>query len=495
MNDTTGHVESYFATGTIAGLPQGHFIDGRIVAAAVGARMPSYDPGTGKVFAEFAAGDAADIERAVAAAQAGFRRWRGTRPELRVQVLMRMAELLRANAARLAVTDSVDSGKTLAEAEGDVASTARLFEYYAGAADKLEGNSIPLGPDYMSWSLREPVGVTAHIIPWNYPTSTFGRGVAPALAAGCAVVAKPAETTPFTALLMAELLCEAGLPEGVVNVVTGLGGTAGAALAVHPGVQHLTFTGSVATGVRVMQSAAPNITRLTLELGGKSPLIALADCDLEAAVEGALSAVFCNAGQVCSAGSRLVVERPIHAALLERLQAKTRALTLGHGLHNPQMGAINSAQHLERIDGHVERARRRGCRILCGGHPTRDPQTGVGWFFEPTIIDELAPDDPIVQQEIFGPVLAVQVVDDEAAALAAANCTEYALVAGIYTRDIGRALRLAREVDAGQVTINEYWAGGVAVPFGGNRKSGFGKEKGQEGLDAYLRTKTITARL
>lgn len=495
MKDTAGQVAAYFATGTIAGLPQGHFIDGRSVAAAAGARMPSYDPGTGKAFAEFAAGDAADIERAVAAAQAGFRRWRGTKPERRAQVLMRMAELLRANAARLAVTDSVDSGKTLAEAEGDVASTARLFEYYAGAADKLEGRSIPLGPDYMSWSLREPVGVTAHIIPWNYPTSTFGRGVAPALAAGCAVVAKPAETTPFTALLMAELLCEAGLPEGVVNVVTGLGSTAGAALAVHPGVQHLTFTGSVATGVRVMQSAAPNITRLTLELGGKSPLIALADCDLEAAVEGALSAIFSNAGQVCSAGSRLVVERPIHADLLDGLLSKTRALTLGHGLRNPQMGAINSALHLERIGGHVDRARQRGCRILCGGHPTHDPQTDAGWFFEPTIIDDLAPEDPVVQQEIFGPVLAVQVVDDEAAALAAANGTEYGLVAGIYTRDIGRALRLAREVDAGQVTINEYWAGGVAVPFGGNRKSGFGKEKGQEGLDAYLRTKTITARL
>jgi aldehyde dehydrogenase (NAD+)/betaine-aldehyde dehydrogenase len=495
MNEIAGQVAAYFATGTIAGLPRGHFIDGRSVDAAAGARMPSHDPGTGKVFAEFAAGDAADIERAVAAAQAGFCRWRDTRPERRAQVLMRMAELLRANAARLAVTDAVDSGKTLAEAEGDVASTARLFEYYAGAADKLEGRSIPLGPDYMSWSLREPVGVTAHIIPWNYPTSTFGRGVAPALAAGCAVVAKPAETTPFTALLMAELLCEAGLPEGVVNVVTGLGSTAGAALAVHPGVQHLTFTGSVATGVRVMQSAAPNITRLTLELGGKSPLIALADCDLEAAVEGALSAIFSNAGQVCSAGSRLVVERPIHADLLDRLLAKTRALTLGHGLRNPQMGAINSAQHLERIGGHVEGARRRGCRILCGGHPTHDPQTGVGWFFEPTIIDDLAAEDPVVQQEIFGPVLAVQVVDDEAAALAAANGTEYALVAGIYTRDIGRALRLAREIDAGQVTINEYWAGGVAVPFGGNRKSGFGKEKGQEGLDAYLRTKTITARL
>ncbi|MFM7785900.1 MAG: aldehyde dehydrogenase family protein, partial [Gammaproteobacteria bacterium] len=458
-------------------------------------RMTSFDPGNGKAFAEFAAGDAADVERAVEAARRGLQRWRRSRPAERCRVLNRMAALMRENAAFLAVVEAVDSGKTLAEAEGDVASSARLFEYYAGAADKLEGRSIPLGPDYMNWTLREPVGITAHIIPWNYPTSTFARGIAPALAAGCSVVAKPAETTPFTALLMAGLLCEAGLPEGVVNVVTGLGAEAGSPLATHPAISHITFTGSVATGVRVMQAVAPNVTRLTLELGGKSPLIALDDCDVEAAAEGALGAIFCNAGQVCSAGSRLIVQRAIHADLMDALVDRSRAIAFGHGLRNPAMGAVNSELHLARIASHLERARERGCRIVAGGRSAADPATGSGWFFEPTVIDSLASDDPAVQQEIFGPVLAVQVVEDDEAAIAAANCTEYALVAGIYTRDVGRALRLARDVDAGQVTINEYWAGGVELPFGGNRKSGFGREKGLEGLDAYTHTKSITARL
>ena len=488
-------IEQYFATGALPGLPEGHLIDGHFVASGSGARMASVDPGNGKVFAEFAAGDAKDVARAVESAARGFEIWRRTRPAERCRVLNRMAALIREHAAYLSVVESVDSGKTLAEAEGDVSASARLFEYYAGAADKLEGTSIPLGPDYMSWSIREPVGVTAHIIPWNYPTSTFARGVAPSIAAGCTVVAKPAETTPFTALLMARLLCEAGLPPGVVNVVTGLGSAAGEPLAVHPKIAHVTFTGSVGTGVRVMQQVAPNVTRLTLELGGKSPLVALDDCDVEAAAEGALSAIFCNAGQVCSAGSRLVVSRAIHADLMQRLLEKTRALTLGHGLRNPHMGPLNSELHLGRVKAHVDRARERGAAILCGGNPTQDPASGGGFFFEPTIIDTLATNDPAVQQEIFGPVLAVQVVDSDEAALAAANGTEYGLIAGVYSRDIGRALRLARDLDAGQVSINEYWAGGVEVPFGGNRKSGFGKEKGLEGMDAYLRTKCITARI
>jgi aldehyde dehydrogenase (NAD+)/betaine-aldehyde dehydrogenase len=495
QKSTAELIADYFASGALPGLPTGHLIDGHFVPAASGATMQSFDPGNGRVFAEFAAGDAQDVARAVESASRGFQLWRHARPAERSRVLNQMAALLREHAAYLSVVEAIDSGKTLAEAEGDVAASARLFEYYAGAADKLEGISIPLGPDYMSWTLREPVGVTAHIIPWNYPTSTFARGVAPAIAAGCSVVAKPAETTPFTALLMGRLLCEAGLPPGVVNVITGLGSAVGEPLATHPQVAHVTFTGSVGTGVRVMQQVAPNVTRLTLELGGKSPLVALDDCDVEAAAEGALSAIFCNAGQVCSAGSRLVVSRAIHAELMQRLLEKTRALTLGHGLRNPHMGALNSALHLERVKGHVDRARARGCAIVAGGNVTHDPATGTGWFFEPTIIDGLATDDAAVQQEIFGPVLAVQVVDSDEAALAAANATDYGLIAGVYSRDIGRALRMARDLDAGQVSINEYWAGGVELPFGGNRKSGFGKEKGLEGLSAYLRTKCITARI
>jgi len=303
----------------------------------------------------------------------------------------------------------------------------------------------------MAWSLREPVGITAHVIPWNYPTSTFVRSIAPALAAGCTVVAKPAETTPFTALLIGQLLLDAGLPAGVVNVVTGLGTAAGAALVAHPVVRHVTFTGSAPTGIRVALAAAPNITSLTLELGGKSPLIALSDCDVEAASDGALWAIYSNAGQVCSAGSRLIVHRSIHAQLLERLVAKTRALRVGHGLCGPDVGAINSAQQLARIAACVADACKRGRQVLVGGQEGANDVRDTGWFYSPTILDDLPADDACVREEIFGPVLAVQVAEDDNHALTLANGTDYALVAGIYSRDIGRALRMARDVDAGQV--------------------------------------------
>ncbi len=487
-------IKAYFAEGTLPGLPDGHFIGGRIVANSDGDWLESYDPGNGQAFARFGAGKGEDVSRAVEAAQQGLAVWRDTPPATRCQVLNRAAALIRERSDYLAVVEAVDSGKTLAEARGDVRSCIRLFEYYAGIADKLEGRSIPLGPGLTSWTEREPVGITAQIIPWNYPSSTFVRGVAPALAAGCAVVAKPAETTPFTALLLAQWLHEAGVPAGAVNVVTGLGHDAGAPLVCHPSIAHVTFTGSVATGVGVMQAVAPNVTQLTLELGGKSPLVALADCDVDKAVDGALWAIFSNAGQICSAGSRLVVERSIHAEMMDKLVARTRTLKLGHGLKDPDVGAINSRQHLDRIARHVEAARGRGCSILTGGNATHDPASNSGWFFEPTIIDDLAPADPAIQQEIFGPVLSVQVVEGEEEALAMANATEFGLVAGIYTSDIGKALRLARKIDAGQVTINDYWAGGIEVPFGGNRKSGFGREKGIEGIDAYVRTKAITIR-
>ncbi|WP_259783060.1 aldehyde dehydrogenase family protein [Aestuariispira ectoiniformans] len=488
-------IADYFDRAQMPSLPTGHFINGAFVAGDSGEKLQSFDPATGEAFAEFVAGNATDVDKALAAATKGFEAWRKTKPADRVALLNRAAALMRQNHDLLSFMETLDSGKTLAEAEGDVAGSARLLEYYAGAADKLDGRSVPMGPDQMAWTVREPVGVTAHIIPWNYPTSTFVRGVAPALAAGCSVVAKPAETTPFTALMIAELLSEAGLPDGVMNVVTGLGGDAGAPLVVDPRVKHVTFTGSVATGVNVMQAVAPNVTRLTLELGGKSPLIALSDCDVEAAAEGALWAIFSNSGQICSAGSRLIVHRDIHNALMDKLLTRAKGLKVGHGLRNPDMGAINSQAHLDRVSAHVERAKARGCNIVTGGNVMTDPETGKGWFFEPTIIDDLAQDDPAVQEEIFGPVLAVQVVDSDEEALQAANGTEYGLVTGIYSRDISRALRLARDVDAGQISINDYWAGGIELPFGGNGKSGFGREKGWEGLDAYTKFKSITVKL
>jgi len=483
-------------TGTLAGLPDGHLIAGASCASVRGERMETIDPGNGRVFATFAAGGAEDVDRAVVAAATALRGpWRGMAPALRGRVLQRVAQLIRVNADRLAVVECLDSGKRLVEAQGDIAGAANCFEYYAGACDKHEGSSIPLGPQYLAYTLNEPVGVTAHIIPWNYPLSTAARGIAPALAAGCTVVAKPAEQTPLTALMLGELCLQAGVPAGVCNVVTGTGAQAGAALVRHPGVDHVSFTGSVATGVNVMQAAAPNVTRLLLELGGKSPVVVLADCDLPAAVEGVLGAIFENAGQICSAGSRLVIARSIHAEFVQRLVERARAMTLGHGLRNPDLGPVSSDAHLRKIAGYVERARQRGAEVLCGGKMAHDPHTGQGWFYEPTVLDGLLPSDEVVQEEIFGPVLCVQVFDEPEEALALANGTRFGLVAGIFTRDFDAAHRLARDIDAGQVFINEYFAGGISVPFGGNKMSGFGREKGLEALRSYCKLKAVAARI
>lgn len=487
-------VAEALATGTIAGLPDGHYIDGRIVAGS--ARVESFDPGRGAPFATFAAGNADDVDRAVRAARAAFAGpWRRTSPAERGRILYRAAALIREHAERLAVVESLDSGKRLVEARGDVAGAARAFEYYAGACDKLQGETIPLGPDYLGYTIVEPAGVCAQVVPWNYPISTTARGLAPALAAGCTVVVKPAETTPFTALMLAQILTQAGLPDGVCNVVTGTGRDAGAPLVAHPGIDHVTFTGSVPTGIGVMQSAATNVTRVVLELGGKSPIVVLADCDVDVAVENVFNAIFENAGQICSAGSRLVVARAVHAPIVERLAQRARGLKLGHGLRDPDLGPVNSAAQQQRIDAMVNRARGRGVAIVTGGHACADPATGQGWFFEPTILDDVPADDDAVQQEIFGPVLCVQVFDDLEEAVALANGTQYALVAGVFTRDFAAAHRLARDIDAGQVYINEYFAGGIEVPFGGNRRSGFGREKGLEGLRSYCRTKSVAARL
>ena len=484
------------ATGTLAGLPNSHFINGAWRASLSGDRMLSVDPGTGEAFAEFAAGGADDVNAAVQAAQSALTGpWHQLTPAQRGQMLHRVAALIRTHANRLAVTETLDSGKRLSEALGDVAGAAATFEYYAGACDKHQGDSIPLGENYLAYTLNEPIGVTAHIIPWNYPLSTAARGLAPALAAGCTVVAKPAEQTPLTALMLGQLCAEAGLPAGVCNMITGTGRATGAALVRHPGVQHISFTGSVTTGIDVMQGAAPNITRLVLELGGKSPVVVLADCDIDAAVDNVLGAIFENAGQICSAGSRLVIDRAIHADFTERLVKRARALTLGHGLRNAGMGAVNSLAHLDKIAGYVDRARSRGVAVRCGGRRAHDPVTGKGWFYEPTILDDVAANDEAVQEEIFGPVLCVQIFDDLDEAVALANGTNFGLVAGIFTRDFSRAHQLARRIDAGQVFINEYFAGGISVPFGGNKRSGFGREKGLEALRCYSKIKSVAARL
>ncbi|KZM51475.1 aldehyde dehydrogenase family protein [Labrenzia sp. OB1] len=484
-------VQDYLKTGMLVSLPDGHFIDGRFTAAS-DRKMESFDPGRAEVFAEFSLGREADMDRAIAAAEKAAKHWRHVAPAERCRILNTVARVLWENADRLSVIEVVDSGKTLAEASGDVQASARLFEYYAGAADKLDGRSVNLGSAYTAFTMREPVGVTGHIIPWNYPTSTFARGVAPALAAGCSVVAKPAETTPFTALVMAQLLSEAGVPDGLVNVVTGLGTDVGAKMAQDPRIKQLTFTGSVATGVHVAQMTTPNVTRLTLELGGKSPLLAFQDADPDKVADGAYWAIFSNSGQICSAGSRLILHKSIRDEVLAILAERARKIKTAHGLTAPDMGAINSDLHLSRIKAHVDAAKARGANILTGGDVTTDADTGKGWFFQPTIIADLQPDDPAVQEEIFGPVLAVQNFETEEEAVALANGTEFGLVASVYTSDVGRSMRIASALDCGQVSVNDYWAGGLELPFGGNKKSGYGREKGWEGLDAYTKVKSIT---
>jgi aldehyde dehydrogenase (NAD+) len=494
--DRAGLVEEARRSGTLAGLPSGHFIGGRFVASISGAQMESFDPGRGVPFATFAAGDGEDIARAVAAARSALSGpWSRMTPAARGEILMRASHLLRERAARFAVVETLDSGKLLSEADGDVGGVVRCLAYFAGAADKLQGDSVPLGPDYLGVTIEEPVGVVAQIVPWNYPLSTAARGIAPALAAGCTLVVKPAEQTPFTTLMLAELLHEAGLPDGVLNVVAGTGAEAGAALVGHPDIDHITFTGSVATGQRVMRAAAEHVTRLQLELGGKSPIVLMADCEIEAAVEGVIGAIYENAGQICSAGSRLIVEDAIAQDVLARLVARVEAMTPGHGLSDAQIGPINSAQQLARVSAHVERARAAGNRILTGGGIVPPQECAGGWFYRPTIILARGLDDPLVQEEIFGPVLTVQIVTGLEDAIAAANATSYALVAGIYTRDLTKAWRFARAVDAGQVYINEFFAGGVAMPFGGNRKSGFGRAKGMAGLRSYCKLKSVVSRL
>ncbi|SLN63633.1 aldehyde dehydrogenase family protein [Oceanibacterium hippocampi] len=496
MNSSRELAARALSGGTLPGLPNGHFIDGAFRAGAAGRSMASLDPGRAEPFADFARGDADDVDAAVQSARRAFETaWRDMAAAERGRILMRAAGLIRQNAARLAVAECLDSGKPLAEAEGDVGGAARAFEYYAGACDKLQGDSFPIGPTYLGYSLHEPVGVTAQIIPWNYPISTAARGIAPALAAGCTVVAKPAEQTPFTALMLADILRQAGLPDGVCNVVTGTGIEVGAPLSAHPGIDHITFTGSVASGQKVMRAAADHVTRVVLELGGKSPVVVLGDCDVERALDGVMGAIFENAGQICSAGSRLIVERSLHAPFVETLCRRAEALSIGHGLRNPALGPVNSAEQLARISGFIDRARDRGAEIVTGGATTTDPETGKGWFYRPTIVDNREPDDELVREEIFGPVLTVQVAEDADHALALANDSQYALVAGIYTGDFSRAHRFAHRVDAGQVFINEYFAGGIEVPFGGNRKSGFGREKGLEGLLSYCRTKSVAARI
>ncbi len=457
-------------------------------------RIPVIDPATEATIATVPRGDAADVDDAVAAARAAFEGpWRRMKPKERARLLYDMARAIEREVNAFAGLETRDSGKPLQLSLKETLGTARYFEYYAGIADKLHGEQIPLGLDYVDFTIREPLGVSAQIVPWNMPLNMIGRGVAPALAAGNTVVVKPAEQTSLTALKLSDLFIELGFPPGVYNVVTGYGGEAGAALASHPDIDGITFTGSVATGRRIMQAAAEHIKPVVLELGGKSPHIIFADADLDLAAAEVIKGIYSNAGQICSAGSRLLVEERIREPLLERVIARSRQVRVGPGMARPDMGPLVSAEHYERVNGYIEIGRREGARVLTGGGRPADLERG--YFVAPTVFDKVTGDMRIAQEEIFGPVLATLTFRDEEEALAIANGTPYGLVAGIFTNDINRALRLAGAIRAGQIYINEYYAGGEETPFGGTGQSGFGREKGLATLQGYTQIKNIAIRL
>jgi len=470
-----------------------HFIGNQDVPSVSEERFAVLDPSTEEVIAWAARGDARDVDRAIQAARRALPSWRDAPPKERAALLFALANALRERADDFAYWEARNSGKPLQRARREVLSTARYFEFYAGAADKFYGDTIPLGGQYVDFTLREPLGVTAHIVPWNFPLNMIGRSVAPALAMGNTAVVKPAEQTPITAFQLAGLMRDLGFPPGVCNVVSGYGEEAGAPLSRHPGVDGITFTGSVEVGRLIMRAAAEHIRPVVLELGGKSPIIVFDDADPEHAAAETVKAVYSNTGQVCSAGSRLLVQRGIKEAVLEALVERSRQVRVGPALENPDMGPLVSDEQYARVQGYVETGKQEGARLVLGGG--RPPERARGFFFSPTIFDDVSPHMRIAQEEIFGPVLSVIQFESETEALEIANGVRYGLVAGVLTRDIGRALRMARGLQAGQVFINEYFAGGEETPFGGYKQSGFGREKGWEALYNYTQVKNVAIRI
>ncbi|QJQ96748.1 MULTISPECIES: aldehyde dehydrogenase family protein [Halomonadaceae] len=455
-------------------------------------------PARGEPIACIARCQPAEIDEAVKAACLAFEgelgewsRWAARR---RSEWLLAFASIIESDHERLAALECADTGKPISQARGDIAACARYFRFYGGAADKLHGETIPFDNDFAVMTLREPFGVCAQIIPWNYPAQIFGRCVAAALAAGNTVVLKPAEEACLSVLRLAELATEHGLPAGVLNVVPGLGGEAGAALASHPDIHHLSFTGSPETGTLVAQAAARHHVPVTLELGGKSPQLLFADADMEAALEAVVRGIIQNAGQTCSAGSRLLVDEGCHEAAMARLIERFSALRCDAGEADTDCGPLINGRQKEKLLTRLAAAERDGVRVAARGRlaDTAPPQ---GHFVVPQLLADIPDGHEVLRDELFGPILAVQTFRDEAQALQLANATDFGLCAGIWTRDGGRQLRLAKGIRSGQVFVNNYGAaGGVELPFGGIGRSGHGREKGFEGLRSYTRIKTVAIR-
>jgi len=465
-------------------------IDGRRVAALSGRWFETLNPATGEVLAKVAEAGAEDVDAAVRSSRAAFEgAWSHMKASERGALLLKLADLIRRDEDELVRLESLDSGKPVsAIRRQDLPAVIDTLTYYAGMADKINGQVIPTRPDALTYTVREPLGVVGAIIPWNFPLMIGMWKIAPALACGCTVVLKPAEVTPLTALKIGELALEAGFPAGVLNVVPGFGKVAGQALVDHPDVDKVTFTGSPVVGRQILQGAAGNLKRVTLELGGKSANIVFPDADIDAAVKAAGSGIFFNTGQVCSAGSRILAHESIYDEVVERLAARARSIRIGDPLEaSTAMGPVVSEVQMKRVLGYIDVGRDEGASIVAGGARHGD----TGYFIEPTVFAGVRHEMRISQEEIFGPVAAVIPFKDDEDAIRAANGTVYSLAAGVWTGDIGRAHRFTRRLKAGTVWVNTYGPTDIRLPWGGSRDSGFGREHGEAAIDNFTEPKAV----